>query len=281
MKKLFIVAGLLFLFGSLSMAQDLISVADLAKELKNPDYIVVSAEIPTEYAKVHITGSVNISYKDFFKPGSIEGLMIADADIAKVFAEDGVSETKKIVVYDEGSMKYASRVYWILKYMGAPNVMVLNGGLEAWKAGRKPVTKNPSTVEKASFNGKANPGMIASADDVKAAAGKSAVVVVDVREANEYKGLDGKSKGHIPGSINIEHLALLDAKGLMKSKDELEKIFAASGVTKDKTIYLYCATGVRTGKAYIALTKILAYPNVKVYDGGLNEWIALGNKVDK
>lgn len=281
MKKIVLFSIILFVFSSLSMAQDLISVADLTKEMKNPEYIIVSAELETEYAKVHITNAVNISYKAFFKAGKIEGLLIPDSEIASIFGANGVSEAKKIVVYDEGAMKYASRVYWILKYMGAANVQVLDGGLEAWKAGRKPVTKNPTNITKTTFNGKPNPAMIATIDDVKAAAGKSSFVVVDVREANEFKGLDGKSPGHIGGAVNIDHTTLLDAKGLMKPKAELEKIFNAGGVTKDKTVYLYCSTGVRTAKAYIALVKIMGYPNVKVYDGGLNEWVALGNKVDK
>ncbi len=68
----------------------------------------------------------------------------------------------------------------------------------------------------------------------------------------------------------------------MKSADELGKLFAAAGVTKDKAVILYCSTGVRTAKEYIALTEILKYPpNVKVYDGGYNEWKAKGGAIDK
>mgnify|MGYP000906074780 FL=1 len=55
-----------------AFAQDLISVADLAKEMKNPEYVIVSGVLEEEYSKVHITGSVNIPYKAFFKPGSID-----------------------------------------------------------------------------------------------------------------------------------------------------------------------------------------------------------------
>lgn len=280
MKKLLLLTFIAFLFGKILPAQDLISVADLAKDLKNPELVVLSAELETEYAKVHITNSVNVSYKSFFKPGAVEGLMIPDDQIAKLFGDQGITEVKKIVVYDEGSMKYAGRMYWMLKYMGAKDVKVLNGGLEAWKAGRKPVTKNPTTVKKASFTAKPNAAMLASVDEVKAALGKPNVVVIDVREANEYKGLDGKSKGHIPGSVNIEHLSMLEA-GIMKSNADLEKIFSAQGASKDKTIYLICSSGVRTGKAYLALSNLLGYPTVKVLNGGFNEWAAQGNKVDK
>lgn len=281
MKKLSLIFGLLIAFVIGASAQELISAADLGKQLKNADYVIVSAELEPVYSKVHITNSVNVPYKSFFKEGEIEGLLVSDAEIAKLFGDQGVSADKTIVLYDEGSMKYASRVAWILKYMGAPKVFVLDGGLEAWKAGRKPVTKNPTMVKAVTFAGKANPAMIATMDEVKAALNNPKAVVVDVREAGEYKGLENKSTGHVKGAVNVDHNTIQTEKKLMKSADELAKLFAAAGVTKDKEVILYCSTGVRTGKEYIALKTILGYPNVKVYDGGYNEWKAKGGAIDK
>ncbi len=102
-----------------------------------------------------------------------------------------------------------------------------------------------------------------------------------MREADEYKGLINKSAGHIPGAVNIDHTTLLDAKGLYKSKSELEKIFTSKGITRDKTVILYCSSGVLTGKGYVALVNVLGYTDVKLYDGGYNEWTGLNNKVNK
>lgn len=281
MKRLNITLGLILVFVLGSFAQDLISVADLAKELKNPDYIVVSGEIETEYAKVHITGAVNVSYKAFFKPGDIEGLLVSNEEIAKILGDNGVSEKKTIIVYDEGSMKYSGRLYFILKYMGAAKVKVLDGGLEAWKAGRKPVTKNPSNVAKTTFVPKVNAGLLVSMADVKAAKGKADVVLVDSREVGEFKGLENKSTGHIPGSINWDHTTLIDAKHMLKPKAEIEKMLAEKGITKDKNIILYCSTGVRASKEYLVLTSVLGYTKVKIYDNGYNEWKAAGNEIVK
>ncbi|KAF0129824.1 MAG: thiosulfate/3-mercaptopyruvate sulfurtransferase [Bacteroidetes bacterium] len=281
MKRLNITLGLILAFVLGSFAQDLISVADLAKELKNPDYIVVSGEIETEYAKVHITGAVNVSYKAFFKPGDIEGLLVSNEEIAKILGDNGVSEKKTIIVYDEGSMKYSGRLYFILKYMGAAKVKVLDGGLEAWKAGRKPVTKNPSNIAKTTFVPKVNAGLLVSMSDVKGAKGKADVVLVDSREVGEFKGLENKSTGHIPGSINWDHTTLIDAKHMLKPKAEIEKMLAEKGITKDKNIILYCSTGVRASKEYLVLTSVLGYTKVKIYDNGYNEWKAAGNEIVK
>ncbi|MBU1368403.1 MAG: sulfurtransferase [Bacteroidetes bacterium] len=281
MKRLSLIFTLFVAFMLSASAQQLMSAADLAKNLKNSDYIVVSAELEPNYSKVHITNAVNVPYKAFFKEGDIEGILVVDDEIKKIFGDNGVSESKTIVVYDEGSMKYGSRVAWILKYMGAPNVYVLDGGMNAWKAGRKPVTKNPTMVKKTTFNGTPNKAMIAGMDDVKAALADAGSVVVDARETGEYKGLENKSTGHIKGAVNVDHNTIQDDKSLMKAAADLEKLFKAAGVTKDKKVILYCSTGVRTAKEYIALTEILGYPNVKVYDGGFNEWTAKGGAIDK
>lgn len=282
MKKLFFACIAIIAFGFTAIAQDLISVADLSAKLKDPNVVVVSAELETEYAKVHINNAVNVSYKSLEKKGGIEGLLNTPDELAKIFGSNGVSEKKTIIVYDEGAGKYASRLYWTLKYLGAPNVKVLDGGLVAWKAGRKPVTKNPSNVKAETFTPSVNKAIYADMKEVQAAAGNAKVILVDLRENVEFSGKDPKNnKGRIPGSINVDHTTLMAANSTYKTKGELEKIFTAAGATKDKTIILVCPTGVRAGKGFLALKSILGYPNVKVYEGGVNEWAASSNKLDK
>lgn len=282
MKKLFFACIAIIAFGFTAIAQDLISVADLSAKLKDPNVVVVSAELETEYAKVHINNAVNVSYKSLEKKGGIEGLLNTPDELAKIFGSNGVSEKKTIIVYDEGAGKYASRLYWTLKYLGAPNVKVLDGGLVAWKAGRKPVTKNPSNVKAETFTPSINKAIYADMKEVQAAAGNAKVILVDLRENVEFSGKDPKNnKGRIPGSINVDHTTLMAANSTYKTKAELEKIFTAAGATKDKTIILVCPTGVRAGKGFLALKSILGYPNVKVYEGGVNEWAASSNKLDK
>jgi len=283
MKKLFLSFFALLSLALAGIAQDLISVADLSGKLKDPNFVVVSAEVETEYAKVHITDAVNIPYTSLEKKvGTVEGLLITPEEIAKAMGAKGISEKKTIVVYDEGAGKYAGRIYWILKYLGAPNVKILDGGLIAWKAARKPVTKNPTIAKPGTFTSSVNNSIFASMKDVQTAGGNSKIVLVDLRESPEFSGKDPKGKGRISGAINVDHTTLFDAKSLYKPKVELEKIFSSAGITGDKTIIALCNSGARASKGYFALKSILGYPNVKIYEGGLNEWIATpSNKVEK
>lgn len=274
MKKLvFNLLALFILAPAALMAQPLISVAELVKIQKNPDLVIVSAGTEAEYAKAHITNAVHLAYTSFDQSGDIKGLLIPDADMAKIVGEQGISNNSTVVVYDEFDGRYAGRIYFLLKYLGAKNVRVLDGSLEAWKKDRKPITRNPTVVKKATFTASPNKAWMASMAEAEAAAGKANVVLIDTRSPEEFNGTKD-SKGHIKGAINIEYKQLLNADGTMKPAAELEKVYSAKGVSKDKEIILYCSTGVRTGLHFIALVETLGYGKVKVYDGGYNEFVA-------
>jgi thiosulfate/3-mercaptopyruvate sulfurtransferase len=262
-------------------AQDVISVSDLAGLSKNPDVIIVWAGDEDGY-KVHITGSVSVPHMSLCTDTPIKNDIKSASEMAKILGSKGISADKTIVVYDEGSTKYAGRMYWILKYLGAPKVKMLNGNLTAWKSSRKPITGSPSSVAAATFTPKTDVSIISKIDEVKKAIGNDSYVLVDARKPDEFDGSAKTElrKGHIPGAVNVNHETLLDAKGLLKSNTELKTLFESKGITQNKTVILYCETGVRAGVLFLAL-KGLGYPNVKVYEGAYTEWQATSsNKVE-
>lgn len=274
------------LIAGVSKAQDLISAKDFAKIMKNPDVVLVSTRTTADYKKVHITGAVHVDHHNLYTEGPVGSMIKSPGDLATILGAKGIGDTKKIVLYDDGSGKYAGRLYWILKYLGAKDVKILNGHMDAWKAARKPVTKNPTKVKATTFTPHVNKAVLATMADVKKAIGSAGVVIIDARSAEEYKGTADsktlKNKGHIPGAVNIEYKKMMDAKGMLKPAADLQKVFSAAGVAKNKAVILYCETSVRAGIEFFALSSILKYPNVKVYDGALLEWQSVsGNKVDK
>lgn len=284
MKNINILLAVLFLISAnIVSAQDLVSANDLAKLMKDNNVVIVSARTEADYKKVHITGAVHINHTDLYKEGPVKNMLKSPAEIAKVLGENGISESKKIVLYDDGTGKYAGRLYWILSYMGATDVKILDGHMQAWRAARKPVTKNPSSVAAATFTPKVNAAYLSSMNEVKSSIGSTSVAIVDARSAEEFGGTAETAlrKGHIPGSINLEYTNMMDASHQLKSNDELQKIFSAAGITKDKKVIIYCESGVRAGIIFFVLKSALDYPNVKVYDGAYSEWQSVaGNKVE-
>lgn len=281
MKKfLSLVIAVLAVVGS--MAQDLISVADLKKNAANT--VLIDARKADEYTKVHIKDAISIYHGSLCDDAPIKSVVKSPDALAKMFGDAGVGQGDAIVVYDEGSGKYAGRLYWILKYLGAKNVRMLDGNLTAWKAARGAITKAPSKRKATTFAPTVNKAVWASMADVKKANGNAKAVVVDVRPAAEYNGTEGQTDrlGHIPGAVNLDHAKLLATGDLMKPKAELQQMMTAAGITPDKEVILYCTSSVRAGIVFLALTTILDYPNVKVYDGAFYEWTSVAaNKVEK
>ena len=277
--KLILFASFLCL-ANVIFSQDLISVTDLAAKLKSENLVIIQCGATEEY-KAHLPNAVNMPHTILYNNIPVKNVIKPDEEMAIIFGQKGVSPDKEIVLYDEGSGKYSGRMYWILKYLGAPDVKILNGNLKAWKAARKPLSAAPSTLKPASFTPDTNTSDWVSLSDVQGATGNANYVIIDCRTTEEYEGKAETElrKGHIPGAVNINYASLLDANGLYKSKEELTKIFTEKGVVPEKTMILYCETSIRAGVEYFALKSILGYPNVKVYDGAYLEWQSVADNI--
>lgn len=279
MKKLtyILLTGLFtILYTSSIFAQgDLISAADFMKMFKtNKNLVIIDASKADSYTKTHVKDAVNIPYKTLNAEGEIEGLLKSTDELANIFGENGVSETKTIVVYDGGSQKYSSRVYWVLKYLGAPDVKILHKDMDEWRKARVPITKMPTRISKVTFSPKVNANIIADMAYVES--GKA--TLIDARSVEEFDGTSEKSAGHIPGSLNLHFKDIMTSTDAFKSKSELEGILASHKITDGKPIVVYCNTGVVAAVVYVALTDIMGWTNVKVYDGAYKEWEAKGKK---
>lgn len=261
------------------MAQgDIITAAEFMKLFKtDKSMVVIDASKAADYKKSHIKNAVNIPNGDL-NTNKDDGFLKSNEELAAIFGNKGVSPEKTIVVYDGGAQKSASRVYWVLKYLGAPNVKILHKNMAAFKKSRVPLTPMAPKAKKATFTVNVNNAIAANIAEVKSGKYK----IIDARDANEFAGTTDKSKGHIPASINIGYKDVVDAKThVFKSKDQLESLFSKDGLNSGDAIIVSCQSGKRAAVLYIVFVDILGYKNVKMYDGSYNHWVAEGNKIDK
>ena len=251
--------------------------------MKDDNLIIVSARKTKDYQKSHIKGAIHLYPGDLNTDSPVKSTIKKPSEIATILGQKGISEKSEIVIYCNKGTN-AGRLYWILKYMGAEDVKILDGHLGAWKKGRKPITKKASTKPATTFNKSIHKEYAARMSDVKKAISNPNVVIVDARSIEEFNGTDDTElrKGHIPSAINIPNTELMDSKSVMKNAEALKALYASKGVTADKTVIIYCKSSSRAGIEFMALTSILKYPNVKVYDGAFYEWEAIAaNKVEK
>jgi thiosulfate/3-mercaptopyruvate sulfurtransferase len=81
-----------------------------------------------------------------------------------------------------------------------------------------------------------------------------------------------KSKGHIPGAVWMNFKEVLTATGAYKSKDEIAAAAAKLGVSPDKSVIVYCNSGVKASVLYTALKEIAGFQNVQYYAGSYADW---------
>jgi thiosulfate/3-mercaptopyruvate sulfurtransferase len=282
MKKTIIVSSIiavLCLFGnSVSAAAILISAKEFASELKtNKNIVVIDVQASDVYAKQHIQGAINIPHKSLYKAGTIEGQFKDVAELADIFGKKGVSINSRIVLYDDGSQKYNSRVWWVLKYLGATDVMLLHKDMSQMEAARIPMTATPAILKTIGFIPKVNENLNIGMAGVKALADNPNVMLLDAREIDEYNGVDKdkKSKGHLPGAVYMNYKEVLTPAGAYKSKDEIIAIAAKFGLSPEKELVVYCQTGIKAAVLFIALKEIAGFENVKLYAGAYAEWASI------
>ncbi|GIP50223.1 MULTISPECIES: sulfurtransferase [Paenibacillus] len=234
------------------------------------------------YDAAHIPGAVYLDLEeDLSAPVTEHGgrhPLPAPDTLAACFARAGIGNATRVVAYDDQGGMNASRLWWLLRWLGHDDVYVMDEGFAAWQAGGYPVTAERRTVVPAAFTPSLRPHMLAGVEDVRRALGDPGVLLVDSRAADRYAGLqeplDVKA-GHIPGAINRFWKQVQGDNGSWKSDGELREQLAPviAAMDEGREAIVYCGSGVSACPNVLALHR-LGYPQVKLYAGSWSDWIS-------
>jgi thiosulfate/3-mercaptopyruvate sulfurtransferase len=264
------------------IAGPIVSVSDLEKNLTNPQVVVVDVRKVEEYKAGHIPGAVNVVYGSWaIKKGDLLNELPPIDDLAEVIGNAGIDKDSIVVIVgktdkvpDQFDM---TRVAWTLKYLGVPNVAILNGGQNQWVKENKPLSQDMVRAKAKSFKVSITDKLYVNKAYVMDQLGKAAII--DTRapaffEAKEKLPFVPKL-GRIKGAVNLPVGQLYTPEGLYKDKSALAALAQkAAGNDLSKEIIVYCDTGKTcTGWALI-MTDMLGYQNVKAYDGSSMGWLA-------
>jgi thiosulfate/3-mercaptopyruvate sulfurtransferase len=186
----------------------------------------------------------------------------------------GIGPGVRVVVYDRVTNLWATRLWWLLRRFGFDDVVVLDGGLEAWRAAGHATESGSVAPMRRRFIAAPRPELLATKDDVAAVVAAGSACVLSASRADIYRG-QGPSAlprvGHIPGSRNLPASDLLGPDNRLLPVEELRQRFAAAGVLDESRIVVYCGGGIAATLDAWALY-IVGRPDVAVYDGSLIEW---------
>jgi thiosulfate/3-mercaptopyruvate sulfurtransferase len=290
----------------------LVSTADLAAHLDDPNWAIVDCRFDladTEwgrqaYRQAHIPGAV-YAHLDLDLSGFKTGQngrhpLPDDMQFLMRLSLWGIGNHTQVVAYDQSNGMWASRLWWLLGYIGHQAAAVLDGGFAKWtregrpaRAGderRTPIGRTgPTTV---TITGGASPGaderelkaltalaskrrLTASAEEVERLRTDPGFRLIDSRAPERYRGevepLDPVA-GHIPGAVNHYNLSNVNADGTFRAPEELRAKFRAMlGEVPPSRAVLYCGSGVAAAHNLLAM-EVAGLSGAKVYAGSWSEW---------
>ena len=249
-----------------------ITIVDCRFELGKPD------AGRKAYEEEHIPGAVYLDLEqDLSSPISEHGGRhpLPDPEqLSKTLAKIGITSDTRIIAYDDQGGMYASRLWWLLSYLGHKHAYVMNEGFTAWKNANYPVTADQPIRVPASYTYSLHPEILASIDEVRSVAGNNEVIVIDSRDPRRYQGLEetmDKAAGHIPGAKNKFWKLLVEQDGKWIAADQLAEHYKE--FPADKEIIVYCGSGVSACPNFIGL-KEAGYEKVKLYAGSWSDWVS-------
>ncbi|MDO6963974.1 3-mercaptopyruvate sulfurtransferase [Rhizobium alvei] len=255
------------------------------KNLGAPQFRLVDAswylpaqkrDAAAEYAEAHIPGAVffdqdAIADHSTNLPHTIPDPAFFAIEVSKM----GISDQDTIVVYDGPGLFSAPRVWFLFRLMGARNVYVMAGGMDAWKAEGRPVTSDLPEPQPATFAARMDLGKVTTLDAMRAIVGSGSTQIADARGAGRFTGDEseprpGVRSGHMPGARNLPFGNLL-RNGTLKPVSELKTVFEEAGIDLSRPVVTSCGSGVTAAVITLALESVGHSANT-LYDGSWTEW---------
>jgi len=264
----------------------LVSTAWLAAQLGEPSLVVVDAswylaamqrDGRAEYRAGHLPGAVFWDLDALSDRTSDLPHMLPDPDtLARDIGGLGIGNRDRVVVYDGSGVNLsAARVWWTFRVAGHAAVAVLDGGLPRWRAEGRPLEAGEVTRPAVPYVGQYRPELVRSLEQLRDSLATGTVQVLDARSRGRFAGTEpeprpGLRGGHIPGARNLPFLELVGPEGLLRSTEELGRLYRDAGIDLSRPVVTTCGSGATA----CALTLGLALLGVEaaVYDASWSEW---------
>lgn len=256
----------------------------LIKNLNNDNLIILDARAElndssagyNQYKNGHIKGAQYVDL-DEIMTGKIEEhggrhpLPPMDEFINNM-RELGINNDSIIIVYDNGDLAMAGRLWWLLKYAGLEEVYVLEGGYEDWVNSNLEIIQEVIKARKSrDLTLNVDTSLIADIKDVKIAIDSDKIAIVDSRTFDRYSGeiepLD-RVAGHIPTALNYPWVDLIreNKKDIDQLKEYFKELFDFD------EILVHCGSGITGTVNMLFMEEIGLKP--KLYAGGYSDWVS-------
>lgn len=253
----------------------------LLAHLKDADLRIVDLRV-RGYADAHIPGAVWLDNNAIRIADRPPTFLPTPAEFEELMARLGISNTTRVIAYDDRGGIYAARLWWILNYYGHTNVALVDGGWTKWTLEQRPTTPTVPALTRASFSVKPGTVKVATAQDVLAAINKPGVKIVDARTQAEIEGKDLrniKRGGFIESSVPVYWEDTFDpTTKAFKGAADIAKLYRSRAIQPADDVITYCQVGMRAAHDLFTLA-LIGHDLAKLrnYYGSWEEW---GNRDD-
>jgi thiosulfate/3-mercaptopyruvate sulfurtransferase len=272
----------------MSIYTTVVSAGDLAHHIDDPDWVVVDCRFTLTdpeagrraHAQGHIPGARYAHLEeDLSAPVSPRSGRhpLPDPDVLEEkLGAWGIDSQKQVVAYDDTFGAMASRLWWLLRWLGHDRVALLDGGLPAWTRAGLPITTEIPGVRPTHFLANPRPGMVVSAESVAASLAENSAILVDARAEERFSGevepLDPVA-GHVPGAVNLPWEDNLDLDGTFLPPSDLKELYGdIMGSHSPADVIAMCGSGVTACHNLLAM-EIAGISTARLYAGSWSEWI--------
>ena len=265
--------------------KNIVTIDWLLENLNNKEVVILDCRFALSdpeyglkaYKKSHIKNAIYINLEEDLtgEAGEHGGRhpLPNMKDFAKSMEKVGVDDEKTVVIYDDGDLASASRLWFMLRYIGKKEVCVLNGGFTTWIERELAVTDVvDEPKESKGITIKIHSKLLCDVEYVRENIGKEESVIVDSRSRERYLGLEEPidiKAGHIPSAVNYfwkDNFDNINVKDLNKLNERFEKL-------KDyKNLIVHCGSGI-TGCVNVLMMNEIGFEPI-LYLGSWSDWIS-------
>jgi thiosulfate/3-mercaptopyruvate sulfurtransferase len=235
------------------------------------------------YQDGHIPGAVNVGELGAVLRDPNREDWLPAGQVQAVLGRGGIDPLQReVIAYGRLGDPNAYHALAGLRHFGSRTAKVFHGGLDAWQAAGKLVSKDRTVLAPVALTlTPTSGGEVLWTPEMLQRVKAGRTQIVDARTAKEFSGEDVRAirGGHIPGAVNLpfenqwidpQTGAKLAAKQVttragmsLKPADELRKLYA--GLDPEREVVVYCQSGVRASVTATVLRE-LGFKDVKLYE---------------